>query len=133
MLPSFYVSMLIRSISSQREIIAPDGARIRELLHPARETMELKIRYSLAYGLVQVNQSTKSHRLKTSSEVYFILKGQGKLVVDEEAVEVKVGDAIYVPPNATQHVVNTGDKNLEYLVIVDPMWHSADPELELVS
>ncbi len=122
--------MLVRSISSQHEIIAPDGARIRELLHPARETEELRIRYSLAHGLVQVNQATKSHRLKTSSEVYFILRGQGKFVVDGETVEVKGGDAIYVPPGATQQVENIGDENLEYLVIVDPMWHSADPEVE---
>ncbi|CEO88319.1 hypothetical protein SSCH_1720002 [Syntrophaceticus schinkii] len=50
------------------------------------------------------------------------MEGEGVLHVDKEIVNVKPGRAVYVPPGAVQYLENTGDGELSFLCIVDPMW-----------
>jgi mannose-6-phosphate isomerase-like protein (cupin superfamily) len=66
--------------------------------------------------------------LKTS-EVYYILEGEGIMHVDDESAAVHAGQAIYVPPNSNQHISNTGDSDLRFLCIVDPAWQPQDEEV----
>ncbi|MFW9997237.1 MAG: cupin domain-containing protein [Candidatus Odinarchaeota archaeon] len=121
--------MLIKDISSCQEVTAPDGAAIRELLHPDREIGELKMDYSLAYAVVKIGKSTYPHRLKSSSEVYYILNGRGMMHIEDESSIVTPGQVVYVPPNKQQYIENKGQNDLEYLVIVYPSWNPSDPEL----
>ncbi|MFX0095457.1 MAG: cupin domain-containing protein [Candidatus Hodarchaeota archaeon] len=121
--------MLIKDINSCSEVIAPDGAIIREVLHPAREDGDLNMNYSLAHAVVKTGKATLPHRLKASSEVYYILRGKGLIHVENESAVVRPGQVVYVPPTAKQYIENKGQTDLEYLVIVFPMWHSSDPEL----
>ena len=118
--------MLIRDLSSIEEIIAGDKTVLRELLHP--DKADLKIRYSLAHASVKPRQSSLPHRLKTS-EVYYILEGEGVMYVDDESAAVHSGQAMYVPPNSNQHISNTGDSDLKFLCIVDPAWQPEDEEI----
>ena len=111
--------MFIRDLKACEEIIAGDRTILRELLHP--DKADLKIRYSLAHAMVRPGQSSLPHRLKTS-EVYYILEGEGIMYIDDESAEVHAGQAIYVPPNSSQHIKNTGNSDLKFLCIVDPAW-----------
>lgn len=123
--PSFQ-PMFIRDLKACEEIIAGDRTILRELLHP--DKADLKILYSLAHAMVKPGQSSLPHRLKTS-EVYYILEGEGIMYVDDESTAVHPGHAIYVPPNSTQHIKNIGNSDLKFLCIVDPAWQ---PEHEKV-
>lgn len=118
--------MIIKDLSACDEIIAGDRTVLRELLHP--DKADLKIRYSLAHAIVKPGQSSLPHRLKIS-EVYYILQGEGIMHVDEESAAVHAGQAIYVPPNSTQHIRNSGDSDLRFLCIVDPAWQPEDEEV----
>lgn len=118
--------MFIRDVIDCEEIIAGDATMLRELLHPRKA--DLKIRYSLAHALVKPGQTTKPHRLKTS-EVYYILEGQGEMHIDDERSPVKQGQAVYIPPRATQSITNTGKCDLKFLCIVDPAWRMEDEEI----
>ena len=118
--------MYIRDMSTCEEIVAGDKTTLRELLHP--DKADLKIRYSLAHAIVKPGQSSLPHRLKTS-EVYYILEGEGIMHVDDESAAVHAGQAIYVPPNSNQHISNTGDFDLRFLCIVDPAWQPQDEEV----
>jgi mannose-6-phosphate isomerase-like protein (cupin superfamily) len=118
--------MFLKRLKDCKEIIAGDDSILRELLHPEKE--DLQIRYSLAHAKVLPGRATKRHRLKTS-EVYYIIAGNGLMHIDEESFEVNPGCTVYIPPKATQHIENTSDSDLNFLCIVDPAWCEEDEEV----
>ena len=105
------------------EFTAGDGCRPREILHPGR--VDLSLRYSLAHATVAPGQTAALHQL-TTSEVYYILEGQGRMSVDGVRSDVGPGDTVYIPPNARQSITNTGTDSRTFLCIVDPAWRVED-------
>lgn len=118
--------MLVRSLSDCEEFVAGDGSLLRELLHP--DKMEAEIRYSLAHARVAPGEATRPHRL-ASSEVYYVIGGCGRMFIGNESQVVGAGCAVYIPPNATQFIENTGDDDLVFLCIVDPAWREQDEKI----
>jgi len=118
--------MFIRSLDECDEFIAGDGSLLRELLHP--DKAEIKIRYSLAHATVAPRQATKPHRLATS-EVYYVIEGFGLMFIDDEVEPVEPGSTVYIPPNAVQHIENTGDDDLIFICLVDPAWRREDEDI----
>ncbi len=121
--------MLIKDLLKCAPITAIDDTRLCELLHPDRDCLELS--YSIAHAEVLPGVSSLPHRLKESSEVYFILEGRGEMHIDEEQAQVESGQAIFIPPGSWQHIRNTGNTNLKFLCIVAPMWRAEDEELPI--
>lgn len=115
--------MFIRKLLDCPEFIAGDGTQLRELLHPDKQPLAL--RYSLAHAILPPGQVSIPHALKTS-EVYYILEGQGTMHIDDEAQAVEPGDAVYIPPNARQFIHNTGKAPLVFICLVDPAWRQED-------
>jgi len=103
--------------------LAGDNTQLRELLHPDKQPINL--RYSLAHAVVPPGQVSLEHSL-TTSEVYYILSGQGEMHIDDEIRPVGPGDAIYIPPNARQFIHNLGTEALVFICIVDPAWRAED-------
>ncbi len=118
--------MLIRDIKNCKETIASDGSFLKELLNPNKE--KVHIHYSLAHAIVKPGITTLSHKLK-STEVYYILQGEGEMFIDNEKEKVFTGQAIYIPPEAVQSIKNIGNKDLIFLCIVDPAWEKEDEEV----
>ncbi len=118
--------MFVKYLKDCREFIAGDDSILCEFLHP--DKMDLQIRYSLAHAKVPTGQKTKLHRLQTS-EVYYILSGQGMMHIDGDSLEVGPQCVVYIPPHAKQYIENTGNSDLEFLCIVDPAWQEADEEV----
>lgn len=115
--------MLVQKLEQMEEFIAGDGTRLRELLHPDKQAIDL--RYSLAHAVVAVGETSKPHSL-TTSEVYYLLSGQGEMHIEDEVQIVESGDAVYIPPNAQQFIHNCGDRPLVFICIVDPAWRKED-------
>jgi mannose-6-phosphate isomerase-like protein (cupin superfamily) len=118
--------MIIKSLANVADIAAGDASRLKELLHPDKEPLD--IGYSLAHAVVKRGERTLPHRL-ASSEVYFVLQGRGLIRVDAEVAEVEAGQAVYIPPGAVQSIENTGPDDLAFLCIVDPAWRAEDEEV----
>jgi mannose-6-phosphate isomerase-like protein (cupin superfamily) len=118
--------MFVRYLNECREFVAGDDSILREILHP--DKADIPIHYSLAHAKVRAGQKTKQHKL-TTSEVYYIITGQGLMHINQENFEVGPDCTIYIPPNAVQYIENTGDSDLRFLCMVDPAWHQADEEV----
>lgn len=118
--------MFVKNLKDCEEFIAGDNTILRELLHP--DKADLNLRYSLAHAIVKSGDTSQPHRLKTS-EVYYILQGQGVMYIDDEQRNVGVGDAIYIPPMAKQYIHNNGGDDLVFICIVDPAWRVEDEEI----
>ena len=119
--------MLIKDLRHCRYFTVGDGTRICEFLHPARDGLELS--YSLAHAVLGPGCQSLSHRLIESSEVYFILEGDGEIQIDEEQAQVGPGQLVLIPPGSWQSIRNTGTVDLKFLCIVSPMWRHEDEEV----
>jgi mannose-6-phosphate isomerase-like protein (cupin superfamily) len=115
--------MLIKHEGDCAEIIANDGCRLRELLHPERDAAEIP--YSLAIAYVEAGKSTYKHLLR-QTEVYYIIQGIGRMHIGDEMQEVNEGDAIVVPKSMAQWIDNIGENVLVFAVIVSPPWRAED-------
>ncbi len=118
--------MLVRRLAESHELVAGDGSRLRELLHPARDPAA--IHYSLAVARLAPGDRSRPHRLK-ATEVYYFLCGRGTMYVGDDRAQVSAGDAVYVPPGAVQWLENAGVDPIVFACIVDPAWRSEDEEL----
>jgi mannose-6-phosphate isomerase-like protein (cupin superfamily) len=115
--------MQIHHLNDHEQFTAGDGTLLREILSPYRA--DLALRYSLAHAIVKPGQTSRPHSLRTS-EVYYVLEGQGLMTIDNESAPVGPGDTVYIPPDAVQFIQNAGDADLVFLCIVDPAWRAED-------
>jgi len=118
--------MLIKHLKDFQKFIAGDDSLLRELLHPDKS--DLEFRFSLAHAQVAPGKKTKPHILQTS-EVYYILTGQGLMTINGESTPVEPNCVVYIPPNSVQYIENTCDTTLEFLCIVDPAWRESDEKI----
>ena len=84
--------MLIQKLNACDEFIAGDGTQLRELLHPDKQSVEL--RYSFAHAALPPGQTSALHSL-TTSEVYHIISGVGEMHINSENQFVEAGDTVY--------------------------------------
>src|SRR5574341_984817 len=55
-------------------------------------------------------------------QCYYIIKGKGLVVIEDEYREVFAGDAVYIPSNIKHGIKNIGDDVLEYLSANAPVF-----------
>jgi quercetin dioxygenase-like cupin family protein len=53
-------------------------------------------------------------------QCYFIIKGKGLMILENESREVSAGDAIFIASNLNHGIKNIGDEVLEYLTANTP-------------
>ena len=59
----------------------------------------------------------RAHYHEDMEEIFIILKGQAKILVDGEEAEMGKGDAVVIPPGIVHEMKNAGGEDLEYLAI----------------
>lgn len=118
--------MLITDIATSRYREVMDLSLLCELFHPAKLQGHVSASYSVAHARVSPGKATLPHTLIRSSEVYYILQGQGLMHIGDESGPVSPGQLIYIPPGQVQFIENTGGDELVFLAIVDPMWREDD-------
>ena len=111
--------MFIKNLNDCKEFTANDGCRIRELLHPANDPVELP--YSVAIARVDAGKQSYKHKLK-QNEVYYILQGTGQLHIEDEIKLVTTGDIVVILADSVQWIENTGEDELMFAAIVSPPW-----------
>lgn len=121
--------MQIHDLRNARYFTALDGTTLCEFLHPQRGVDAPALSYSLAHAKLAPGERSLPHRLRSSSEVYLILAGEGCMTINGESVAVHPGQAVYTPPNAVQSLHNTGDTELVFYCLVSPPWRAEDEEL----
>ncbi|OPY37406.1 MAG: Cupin domain protein [Methanoregula sp. PtaU1.Bin051] len=121
--------MLIRHTDDCPHRRVMDASLLCELLHPEHVSGAGKAGCSIAHAVVPAGESTLPHRLRTSTEIYYILSGTGRMRIGGEVKEVGPGHIVMIPPLAVQHIENTGTADLCFLCIVAPPWRGEDEEL----
>ena len=55
-------------------------------------------------------------------QCYYIIKGKGLMIIEEETREVTAGDAVHIPSNKKHGMKNIGNDTLEYLTANSPVF-----------
>ena len=119
--------MSLRKESEIEPIQGNEGTKVRQYFHP-HNTLN-GISYSIAQFTLEPGKRSKMHKM-SSSEIYYILEGSGKMKIDGDIYNLEKDDSVYVPPNTTQLIENSGSADLRFLCIVEPAW-KADDEILL--
>lgn len=115
--------MTVKKIQEIDVIEGEEGTKIRQIFHP-HNTLN-GIRYSLSHSELKSGKKSKLHKMETS-EVYYILQGEGVLQIDDDTFKVSKDEIIYIPPHSKQCIENTSKNDLKFLCIVDPAWKQED-------
>jgi mannose-6-phosphate isomerase-like protein (cupin superfamily) len=76
---------------------------------------------SIARARVEPGETTRWHRLKGTSERYFIINGKGLVEIGKmPPQEVAAGDIVIIPTMCPQRITNIGKDELIFLAICSP-------------
>ena len=115
--------MDITNLQTVPSFITKDGSEIRELLAHRNSSVRNQ---SLAEACVQPGGATQEHYHKITEEIYYITHGEGRMRIENEARDVKVGDAIAIPPGKKHKIWNTGSETLRLLCCCAPAYEHDD-------
>ena len=115
--------MDIKNLDYVPAFITKDGSEIRELLAYRNSAIRHQ---SLAEARLPVGASTQEHYHPRAEEIYFITQGSGRIRIEGATCEVRVGDAIAIPPGLKHKLWNTGNETLHLLCSCAPAYEHAD-------
>jgi mannose-6-phosphate isomerase-like protein (cupin superfamily) len=114
--------MDVTSVEGVEAFVTKDGSTIRELHHTQVQ--------SLAEATLEVEQATERHYHRVAEEIYFVLKGQGRMEVDGDVTHVRPGDAVLIPAGAWHQLENNGTSELRILCCCAPPYSHDDTFFE---
>jgi len=65
-------------------------------------------RMSCGHTTIYPTGSTTGHTHDDMEEIYFIISGEGTMIVGEDEYPIKAGDCLYCPPGEFHTTINTG-------------------------
>jgi len=58
---------------------------------------------------------------KDREQIYYFIRGEGKMKIDDEIYPVKTGDTVYLPPKAYHQLINDSDDWIEHILVTVPV------------
>jgi mannose-6-phosphate isomerase-like protein (cupin superfamily) len=112
-------------INRDRAVVVetPHGSELRPLIDRTTSTIEL---CSLAEEVLPAGASVRRHHHRKTEEIYYILKGTGRMTVGDNVREVGAGDAIYIPRDQSHTLENTGPEPITLLLVCGPAYSLED-------
>ena len=90
-------------------------------------------RLTMGHTTIYPTGTTTGHAHDDMEEVYFVISGEGIMVIGEEEFPIKDGDGLYVPPGAYHTTIQRGNLPLTVLWVTcridrdtEPSSHDAD-------
>ena len=104
--------------SHEGNVVEPPGEWIREIFtHLERDI-----------GIAEAKiKEAKLHLHNNMHEYYYVLEGEGKVIIGQDTVHLEKGDFLYIPPGLPHKAFS--DKHFKILVISSPHWDPSDHHL----
>jgi mannose-6-phosphate isomerase-like protein (cupin superfamily) len=121
---------IIKKQNLSDEFYTPELCFITELSNSFDD-----LEVSIARARVEPGITTRWHRLKETTERYYILEGNGCVEVGElQPLDVTAGDIVIIPPMCRQRITNSGATDLVFLAICSPRFSNEKYEdLEIMN
>jgi mannose-6-phosphate isomerase-like protein (cupin superfamily) len=115
--------MDVKNLADVPAFTTKDGSEIRELLAYRNSSIRAQ---SLAEARLPVGGATQEHYHPKTEEIYYITHGMGRMRIESELREVRVGDAIAIPPGLKHKIWNIGTEPLRLLCCCAPAYENDD-------
>jgi mannose-6-phosphate isomerase-like protein (cupin superfamily) len=112
--------------NASKSFITKDGSEIRSILD---RTNSSAANQSLAEATLPPGAATEPHRHPRTEEIYYILRGVGRMTVGTERREVGPGDGILIPPGTRHAIENVSQEPLVFLCCCAPPYAHEDTVL----
>ena len=106
---------VVYTSTENKEYWSEEGCHILEIINNDKTKL-----LSIARARVGPGMRTRLHALEGTTEVYYILSGQGEANIDGLRYQVETGDCVYIQPSQDQSITNTGDEELTFLCVCHP-------------
>ncbi len=80
-----------------------------------QESMCLKVITYVSLAWLQPGLRYEPHKHEDHEELYYIIRGRGRIRVGDETREFRDGDLIYIPVGAEHEIINDGEEIVEFL------------------
>jgi mannose-6-phosphate isomerase-like protein (cupin superfamily) len=116
----------VRSYNQIEPFVTLDGSEIREWAGPVSAPARNQ---SLAEATIPPGGATTAHYHRLSEELYLVVSGRGRLILDGEERELEEGDCALIPPGATHKLHNSGSDPLRIVCACAPPYSDEDTRL----
>lgn len=104
-------------------IHTPHKSEIRPLMD--RTTSDIT-QCSLAEETLPAGARVGRHYHVETEEVYYIVRGEGRMTIDDETRDVRAGDCIFIPRGTVHTLENSGSEAMTILLVCGPAYAIAD-------
>ena len=94
--------------SLRARVINRDSAVLRDTYYLIDQKNGPSERMTCGHTTIYPTGTTTGHSHADMEEIYFVLSGEGLMVVGEDEYPIKQGDALYVPPGQFHTTKQTG-------------------------
>ncbi len=119
--------MIVVTRDQAAVIRTPHGSEIRPLIDRTTSTVEL---CSLAEEVLPPGRAVLKHQHRATEEIYYVLRGAGRMTVGADVRDVAAGDAVLIPRGAAHTLENTGREPMTILLVCGPAYSVADHHME---
>lgn len=98
-----------------QEIETIERCHILELLNKPDDRSQ-----SISRARVEPGVTTAFHKLKGTSEIYYILSGKGRADIGDETHDLAANELVRIPADIPQRITNTGTEDLVFLCFCVP-------------
>ena len=97
------------------------GGKVKTLLTPEKLGKDNPSQ-KFAHGDFKPGEGLRAHLHPESSEIYFVVKGDGTVFLGESLTDkrIRAGDILFIPPRTIHAVKNTGKEILEIAFFLVP-------------
>jgi len=107
-----------------------DGEKVPDICGTAIELVNSALsgskHLSIAIILLEPFSKSTRHFHKNTEEVYYILEGEGEILIDDMKSRIVGGDTILLPIGSMHQITNTGKILLKFISIDSPVFDEQD-------
>lgn len=97
------------------------GERVYEMLGAPDSIGGAKY-HSFSHVVIPAGCHSRPHYHPVAEETYYILSGEGRMVVDDKELILVPGDALLIQPPEKHQIFNDGKSDLEFIAVCAPAW-----------
>lgn len=112
---------LIRKENIDRPFDSGHGEKVYEMIGAPEQIGGTK-QHSFSHAVIEPGCASRPHYHPVAEETYYILSGEGRMMVDGRELRLVPGDALLILPGEVHRIFNDSDATLEFIAVCAPPW-----------
>ncbi len=97
------------------------GEKVYEMLG-APEAIGGAVHHSFSHVVIAPGCASRPHYHPVAEETYYMLRGEGRMLVDGKEIRLVPGDALLILPPEVHQIFNDTDADIEFIAVCAPAW-----------